>query len=314
MGEADQYDDLSQKARQAINDGNPALARQLYMQALAIRSGSADANYGVATACFLIDEPESAIFYFKESLRLDPQRAGAYVNLGAVYSRMGNLEEAVKSLRKAIQIDPKRAEAYYNLGLIYRRQNQSELAVQAYREALHLNPQMPDAHYNLANVLLDVGRYGQAATHYQNVLEMNPNFENAKLGLEQAKAAQQREAAPQPASTGHGSGVRHATVNLNRTLDPQLDGAALHALHHATIEVENQGREFANVLETELEVALKELSTVLLYPEKTSGELNEKLERFELALSHLRSARRVWQKTMKSIHDTCDKMTAPMTT
>lgn len=314
MAEVDPFDDMCQKARQAITDGNPALARQLYLQALAIRTNSPDANYGVATACFLLDEPESAIFYFKESLRLDPQRAGAYVNLGAVFSRQGNLDEAVKSLRKAIQIDPKRAEAYYNLGLIYRRQNQSELAVQAYREALHLNPQMPDAHYNLANVLLEMGRFGQAASHYQHVLDLTPNFENAKVGLEQAKAAQQREAAPPSAAPAPGSGARHAAVNLSRTLDPQLDGPALHTLHHATIEAESQGREFTRVLEEELEGALKDLSTVLLYPEKTSGELNEKLERFELALSHLRSARRAWQKTIKLMHDQCDKLVTPLGT
>ena len=314
MVEAEQFDDMSQKARQAITEGNPALARQLYLQALAIRTNSADANYGVATACFLLDEPDSAIFYFKEALRLEPMRAGAYVNLGAVYSRQGKLDDAVKSLRKAIQIDPKRAEAYYNLGLIYRRQNQSELAVQAYREALHLNPQMPDAQYNLANVLLEMGRFGQAANHYQHALELSPNFENAKLGLEQAKAAQQREASPQAAPAGSSSGVRAALSNLNRTLDPQLDGPALHTLHHATIEAENQGREFTRVLESQLEVALKDLSTVLLYPEKTSGELNEKLERFELALSHLRSAQRVWQRTMKSIREQTDKMVTPLST
>jgi Tfp pilus assembly protein PilF len=304
----DQFEELCAKARQAIAEGNPSLARQLYLQALAAKTNSPDANYGVATACFLLDEPESAIFYFKEVLRLDPQRAGAYVNLGAVYSRQGNFDEAVKSLRKAIQIDPKRAEAYYNLGLIYRRQNQSELAVQAYREALHLNGKMPDAHYNLANVLLEMGRFSQAITHYQQALEMAPDFENAKLGLEQAKAAHEREALPKPPPGSSGSGIRSPQANLQRTLDPQVDGPALHVLHQTTVDAENQGREFTRVLEGEIEPALKELSTVLLYSEKTSGELNEKLERFELALSHMRSARRQWQKTVKMLRDQADKM------
>jgi tetratricopeptide (TPR) repeat protein len=283
------------------------------LQALALRTNSPDANYGVATACFLLDEPESATFYFKETLRLDPQRAGAYVNLGAVHSRQGTFDEAIKCLRKAIQIDPKRAEAYYNLGLIYRRQNHSELAVQAYREALHLNPKMADTHYNLANVLLEMGRFSQAAAHYQQALEIVPDFENARLGLENAKAALRQEAPSRPAhhttAAAPGSGVKAPVVNLQRMLDPQLDGPGLHNLHRATIEAENQGRDFTRVLEAEMEPAIKELSTMLLYPEKTSGELRDTLRKFELALTHLRNTRQQWQKTLHSLRELADKMT-----
>src|SRR5262249_44901674 len=155
--------------------------------------------------------------------------------------------------------DPKRAEAYYNLGLIYRRQNQPELAVQAYREALHLNPKMADTHYNLGNLLLELGRFSQAVAHYQQALEIVPEFEIARLGHERAKEAVNLAATPAPtpaaASSGPGSGVRAPVVSLQRTLDPQFDGPTLHNLHRATIETENQGREFTRVLEVEMEPA-----------------------------------------------------------
>jgi tetratricopeptide (TPR) repeat protein len=311
----DQFDVLSQRARQALSEGNATLARQFYLQALAERPDSPDAHYGLATAFFLLNDLESAAFHFKEVTRVDPLRAGAYVNLGAVYNRLDKIDDAIKALRRGIQLDPRRAEAYYNLGLAYRKQGQAELAVQAYREATHHNPRMGDAHYNLANLLLEMSRFSQAIVHYKAALEVHPNFEKAKLGLQQAQAALQQSETPtdrHPTITA-GGGTATATlpqqgVDLNRTLDPQLDGQVLTALHKATIVTENYGRDFLKILESEVEPTIKELSTVLLYPEKTGGELSERVERFEHALHNLRGMERNLQLSMKKVREISDRL------
>jgi tetratricopeptide (TPR) repeat protein len=307
---ADQFEILSERARQALAEGNAAQARQFYLQALAERPDSPDAHYGLATAFFLLQDLESAAFHFKEVTRIDPLRAGAYVNLGAVYNRLDQLDDAIKTLRRGIQLDPHRAEAYYNLGLAYRRQGQAELAVQAYREATHHNPRMADAHYNLANLLLELTRYHQAITHYKHALDVHPRFEKARVGLEQAEAAlAQSEGPATPA--GVGTAVRPAAAtatDMLRTLDPQLDGAVLSALHRATIVSENYGRDFLKVLESEIEPAIKELSTVLLYPEKISGELSDRVERFETALNQLKGMERNLQLSIKKVREISDRL------
>src|SRR6201997_3478209 len=131
---------LCGKARQAIAQGEPEQARQLYLQALGLRADSPDVHYGLATACFLLNDLESAAYHFKEVTRLDPLRPGAYINLGAVYNRLEEYNEAVHALRRGIQLDPHRAEGYYNLGLVYRNMKQPKLAVQAYIEATRIDP------------------------------------------------------------------------------------------------------------------------------------------------------------------------------
>ena len=78
---------LCQKAREAVEQRNPEKARQLYRQALGLRGDSPDVHYGLATACFLLNDLDSAAYHFKEVTRLDPLRPGAYINLGAVYNR-----------------------------------------------------------------------------------------------------------------------------------------------------------------------------------------------------------------------------------
>src|SRR5262245_53751939 len=112
---------LRQQAQEAISRGEFQEARQVYQQALGYRSDSQEIHYGMATACFLLGDHHSAVYHFKEVIRLEPLRAGAYVNLGAVYNRLGQYEESLSTLRRGIQLDPNRAEGYYNLGLVYKQ-------------------------------------------------------------------------------------------------------------------------------------------------------------------------------------------------
>src|SRR5262245_4843759 len=108
----DMADALCQKAQQAIAKGDNDLARQLFQQAMGVRPENPDIHYGLATACFLVGDLATAAFHFKEVTRLDPLRAGAYINLGAVYNRLDLLDDAVPMLRRGIQLDMNRAEGY----------------------------------------------------------------------------------------------------------------------------------------------------------------------------------------------------------
>src|SRR5438552_3331217 len=123
---------LCLKARQAIAQREWDKAKQAYLQALGLKSDMPDVHYGLATVYFQLRELTSAAHHFREVTRLDPLRAGAFVNLGAVLNLMGEYDEAVNILRRGIQIDASRVEAYYNLGLVYKRKGQLDLAIQAY--------------------------------------------------------------------------------------------------------------------------------------------------------------------------------------
>src|ERR1017187_7605378 len=130
---------LKKKAQEAIARGQYQDARQTYQQALGYNSDSPDIHYGIATACFLLNDLHSAVYHFKEVIRLDPLRAGAFINLGAVQNRLGEFNEALTTLRRGIQLDPNRAEGYYNLALVHKQLGQLDMAVNAYREAIRLN-------------------------------------------------------------------------------------------------------------------------------------------------------------------------------
>jgi tetratricopeptide (TPR) repeat protein len=304
---AESVEALCQKARQAVEQRNPEKARQLYLQALGVRSDSPDVHYGLATVCFQLKDLPSAAYHFKEVTRLDPLRAGAYINLGAIYNLLDQLDDAIPALRRAIQLDGQRSEAFYNLGLVHRRKGQNDMAIQAYREAVRVNPRMPDAHYNLANIYLDKQQFGLARAHYRQALELRPNWDKAANGLVQCDAAlaaaEESDANNTPKPAAATAEQPAAAVNLDpeRMVDPNVHGNLLTTLHKATIESENVGRHFLKILESEIEPAIKELSSALLYPDTSLGELDQCVQKFESAIASMRSAQRSLQTSMERV-------------
>jgi len=305
---------LCQKAQNAVAQGDNETARQLYLQALGLKSDAPDVHYGLATVCFLLRDLTSAAYHFKEVTRLDPLRAGAHINLGAVYNRMDMLDEAIPALRRGIQLDQRRAEGFYNLGVVYRRKGQADLAIQAYREAVRINPRMADAHFNLGNLYLEKEQYAMALAHYKQATELRPNWEKAQHGVEQceevlkenkAAAANSPVTSTVPAPSNDLGDIK---IDPERLLSPEAHGAVLTSLHRVTIESDGFGRELLQIMERQIEPAIKELSTCLLYPDTSVGELSQCLAKFEAAMAHMRKEQQSLQTAMTRIHKLGDHL------
>jgi Tfp pilus assembly protein PilF len=281
------------------------------MQALALKSDSPDVHYGLATVCFQLKDLHSASHHFKEVTRLDPLRAGAFINLGAVYNLLDQLDDAIAALRRGIQLDSHRAEGYYNLALVHRRKGQLDMAVQAYREALRVNPQMADAHYNLGNVYFEKEQYSLAVNYYKQALQLRPNWDKATNGLAQAQ-----KALGQLRGDDLFGDVPTVTIDnppppnldLDRTVDPVAQSETLTNLHRATIESENCNRHFLKVVEHEIEPAIKELSSCLLYPDTPVSELDQSIQKFEAALASMRTAHRSMLSSIERVHSLGEKL------
>jgi Flp pilus assembly protein TadD len=316
------FDLLCQQARQAISERNWEKARQAYLQALGLKSDSADIHQGLATVCFQLHDLNSAAHHFREVTRLDPLRAGAYINLGAVCNLLDQLDEAVTSLRRGIQLDPQRAEGYYNLGLVYRRKGQVDLAIHAYREALRLNARMPDAHYNLANVYLDKEDYRRAVQHYQQALVLRPGWEKARQGLSVAESALQES---QAATSNEGAGSETPTVpdpaaqvptpklDPQRVLDPDQHTGLLTPLHKATVEAEELSKQLLQMVTDSIEPVIKELSSCLINPDSSITQLDACIKKFEEAMSQLRGTRDSLKSSVNRVRTHGEKLVAEAT-
>jgi tetratricopeptide (TPR) repeat protein len=295
----DPLDQLREQAKESLSRGQYQDARQTYQQALGYRSDSPDIHYGLATVCFLLGDLHSAVYHFKEVTRLDPLRAGAFVNLGAVYNRLGQYEDALTTLRRGIKLDATRAEGYYNLALVYKQLGQVDMSINAYREALRLNPRMYDAHFNLANIYLEKERYTGAIEHYKHALEIRPNWEKGRIALEAALAAYEDKgaadraaAAVEPAPTTAPS----RKLDPARTIDPDIHGGYLRELHELVIETDNKSQAMLEFLQTEVETAIRDLSICILTPKDHKLNLDDQIHRFDDVVIQL-------QQLQETLHD-----------
>jgi cytochrome c-type biogenesis protein CcmH/NrfG len=305
-------DNLVQQARQALAQKELDEARDLYQQALAIRPTSPEVHYGLGTVHFLMNDLHKAAQHFKEVTRLDPSRAGAFINLGSVYYRLDQLDEAINVLRRGIQLDTRRAEGYYNLGVVYRQKGQLRLALQAYSEAVRLNPRLADAHLNLANVYAQMENYRQAVRYYEEALELRPGWENAEQGLANAQAALQASETtaeePEAPEEEQPAALPAPSADLDRAVDPAAQGAALTVLHSATIESEAHGRQVLEILEREIEPAIKLLSSCLLLPDAPASDLDERMKRFVSAMTNLRGAQRSLETGLRRVQNLTEQL------
>jgi len=291
---------ICEKAQASLSQGQYQDALTHYQRALAARSDYPEAHYGVATVYFLLGDLETSAHHFQEVTRFDPTKAGAYINLGAVYNRLERYDEAIATLRRGISLDHNRAEGYYNLGLVYRKLSQIDMAIQAYREATRVNPRMADAHYNIANLYLERGQTNLAVGHYKHALEVRQNWDKALRGLEHAELLieeqhQKEELARGIPAAKEDSSPRAASPSAvfpahpEKVVDPQSHGEMLRAIHRASIDADAMGRNLLQTLMVEMDPAIKSLSTTLLYPQNSVSEIQEYVRKFEAALTTLRS-------------------------
>ena len=65
--------------------------------------------------------------------RQDPDLVRPYVNLGSLYTKIGNHSQAIRYLEEAVKREPDNLKAHYNLGLVYEIVDRHPDAVSEYQ-------------------------------------------------------------------------------------------------------------------------------------------------------------------------------------
>jgi TPR repeat protein len=128
---------------------------------------------------------EQAIEAYRKVLELNPEAAGALVNLGTIYYRQRKFTEAETYYRAAIDGDPDYPLAQFNLGNLYDEQGRLDEAFHHYRRALELSPNYADAHFNLALLSERTGDNLKAVQHWKAYLKLDPSGQWADIARRQ---------------------------------------------------------------------------------------------------------------------------------
>jgi tetratricopeptide (TPR) repeat protein len=286
MPNSPSFEELCTTGRAHLKAGRLDEAQAAFDEARRLNDLDADVHDGLATVNFLRQAYEPAVMHFERVTRLDPRRGSAWINLGAVYNRMGNHNKAAEVLRRAVQIEKKSGVAYYNLGIAYKHLKQWAMAVPAYREAIRLEPRMADAYLNLANVFVKLNNFAQAVTNYRKALELDPKLERAQRGLERAEAelnATKKATTPfgRLVNTDKATADSVADSNPSRDLTDEERRADRHTLFDLINQVSGDVDELLEVLSEQLDPSVRTLNKMLTQPKSPHGASITKAEAFD---------------------------------
>ena len=134
---------------------------------------------------------EQAVQAYQKVLELNPEAAGALVNLGTIYYRQRRLVEAETYYREAIDADPNYPLANFNLGNLYDEQGRLDEAFRYYRRSLELSPNYADAHFNLALLCEHIGDNLKAVHHWKSYLKLDGSGDWAEIARRQLERLRQ---------------------------------------------------------------------------------------------------------------------------
>ena len=162
---------------------NQDAAIDCYKKVIKIKPDDADAYYNMGNSLNEKGNFDAAIESYKQALKIKPDYVEAYTNMGTVFKKMDNLEKAIDSYQKALKIDSESAETYNNLGLTLKDKGHLDAAENCYKQALKIKPNHAGAYNNFGTFFKDKGYLEAAEKCYKQALQIKPNFANAHLNL-----------------------------------------------------------------------------------------------------------------------------------
>ena len=120
---------------------------------------------------------------FTHALAVTSNNDVAENNLGIVFLRNGNLDEAISLLQAAVDLRPENSPAHENLAKALLQKGQVADALVHYRKLLELQPDNIEVHNIVGTVLIQQGRIREGVEEWQKVMTIQSDNGNAMSNL-----------------------------------------------------------------------------------------------------------------------------------
>ena len=147
-----------------------------FKRAIELKPGYTPARNNLGSAYLAIEEWDLAIATFKEitkdALYATPQFPLS--NLGFAYFNKKDYNTALNYYREALKLQPDMLNALVGSGRTYLAMNQGRQAQRYLERAVKLSPKTAEIHYYLAEAYLLTGQTAQARASYETVIDLAP--------------------------------------------------------------------------------------------------------------------------------------------
>ena len=154
-----------------------------YKQALKIKPDYAEAYYNIGVILKIVGNLQAAIESYEQAIKISPDYADAYNNMGVALQEKGDVNAALKSFKKALNFKPDYAEAYNNIGLILNSKGDLESAIQSYKKALNIKPIYSEAYNNMGIAFTSQGDLENALESFKQALKIKSDYAEAFVNM-----------------------------------------------------------------------------------------------------------------------------------
>ena len=121
-------------------------------------------------------DPQKAIEYLNEAIRLEPDHPETFVSRGVAYHYLGQHQRAIEDYNEAIRLNPDYALAYNNRGIAYHNLGQHQRAIEDYNEAIRLKPDDAVAYKSRGTAYGTLGQYQRAIEDFDKAIRLKPDY------------------------------------------------------------------------------------------------------------------------------------------
>lgn len=231
-------DDSFQQAQAYFNAGNYRRCRDLVHDALTAHPDDVEL-LKLAGRCSVELNAGDAAAYLQRVVRLDPDNAEAWHDLGDALVDEGRLPEAVDALRQALRLSPDNAGVLVDLGHILYALGDRDEGVAALTQAAHSQPGNLATLRSLVEMHRKMGELEDALAFADQIAELQPDDVLAALDRAELNAALGR----------YDEAVR--AYGRLRQIDAQQDADMDHEVYayHGMIGIEMQRERWRRVLD-----------------------------------------------------------------
>ena len=122
-----------------------------------------------------VGKHQEAIEAARELVKIEPQEASNWTELGRLLMEIGDDENAIAATERSFAIDETRSDAWNNFGVLLKRQKKWQGAVQAFDRALDCDAFNTGAMLNSSEALQELGQVGRAIARLKRALEIAPD-------------------------------------------------------------------------------------------------------------------------------------------
>jgi len=117
---------------------------------------------------------ERALEVFKRVVKLDPNFAEGFRNIGLISDQLDRFPEAEAAFRTSVGLEPGSADAWQALGRTIGRAGRVEESIESFRKAIEISPYHFDANFNLAIALRKLRRFENAIAPLERAMTSRP--------------------------------------------------------------------------------------------------------------------------------------------